>query len=288
MRHPALAAWLADRPATLAKGPLSILLVEDAVEVASTLDHLLRAGFAHVLALSPEPLALTPAQANRVTNLAYPTRSRDAHAAAVNAVIDAVPAGTWLHYGFNAEYLFHPLSDSRRVSELLEFHASERRSAMLSYVIDLYAADLDRCPDAVSRSDAMFDGRGYYALARKDGTGRTLERQHDFHGGLRWRFEEYLPADRLRIDRISLFRTEKGLRLLPDHRLNVQELNTYACPWHHSMTAATASFRVAKALTRNPASREAGRSFVWRHSRRFDWTARQLMDAGMMEPGQWF
>lgn len=288
MRHLALAAWLADRPATLAKGPLSILLVEDAVEVASTLDHLLRGGFAHVLALSPEPLALTQAQAARVTNLAFPTRSRDAHVTAVNAVIDAVPAGSWLHYGFNAEYLFYPFSDSRRVTELLEFHASERRDAMLSYVIDLYAADLDRCSDAVSRSDAMFDGRGYYALARKDGTGGTRERQLDFHGGLRWRFEEYLPADRLRIDRISLFRAEKGLRLLPDHRLNVEELNTYACNWHHSMTAATASFRVAKALTRNPASREVVRSFVCRHSRRFDWTARQLMDAGMMEPGQWF
>jgi len=288
MRHPALAAWLSRRPPALAKGPLSILIVEDEVEVASTLDHLLRAGFAHVLALSPEPLALTPAQSARTTNLAFPTRRRDAHADAVNAVVEAVPEGTWLHYGFNAEYLLHPFSESRRVTELLDFHEGERRSAMLTYVIDLYAPDLVRCPDAVSRTEALFDGTGYYALSRKDAEGQTLDRQLDFHGGLRWRFEEYLPPDRLRIDRISLFRAAKGLRLLPDHRLSEEELNTYACPWHHNLTAAVASFRVAKALTRNPASRAVIRTMVWRHSRRFDWTAQQLMEMGMMEPGQWF
>ena len=110
----------------------------------------------------------------------------------------------------------------------------------------------------------------------------------DFYGGLRWRFEEHLPADRRRIDRIALFRTETGLRLLPDHRLSIQEYNTYSCPWHNNLTAAVASFRVAKALVRNPGSREQIRSFTWRNSEPFRWSSHQLMERGLMEPGQWF
>ena len=288
MSHPALGAWLAGRPAELAKGPISVLLIEDEVEIASTLDHHIAAGFPRILALSPEPLVLTPAQAAVVTNLAFPTRARNAHVDAVNAVIEAVPPGTWLHYGYNAEYLFFPFSDTRRVTELLAFHTEERRSAMLTYVVDLYAPDVERFPDGVSREEAMFDRTGYYALARRDRDGAVLERQLDFHGGLRWRFEEYLPADRLRIDRIALFRARKGLRVLPDYRLNDEEMNTYACPWHHSLTAAIASFRVAKALTRNPRSRASVRNFAWRHSTRFGGSSQQLMEAGLMEPGQWF
>ena len=40
--------------------------------------------------------------------------------------------------------------------------------------------------------------------------------------------------------------------LLPNHRFNDEEYNTYACPWHHNLTAAIVSFRTAKALKRNP------------------------------------
>lgn len=54
-----LQSYLATRPARAdGRPPLPVILFEDAVEVASTLDHALRAGFRTVLALSPEPLAL--------------------------------------------------------------------------------------------------------------------------------------------------------------------------------------------------------------------------------------
>ena len=39
---------------------------------------------------------------------------------------------------------------------------------------------------------------------------------------------------------------------------------------------------------RNPGSREQVRDMTWRNSHRFDWTSQQLMDLGLMEPGQWF
>lgn len=288
MTFPDLFEWLRGNPACLSKGPLAVLLFEDDTETASTLNHHIETGFRHILALSPGPMALTDDQAARVTNLRYDARQPAAHVHAVNAINDAAPDGTWMYYGFNAEYLFFPFSETRRINEMLTFHTEERRAAMLSYVIDLYTADLEQHPTAVSLTDAMFDRSGYFALARTDRSGQIMDRQLDFFGGLRWRFEEYLPPDRRRIDRIALFRTAKGLRVTPDHRFNDEEYNTYSCPWHHNLTASVASFRVAKALIRNPGSRDEIKQFRWRNSHPFRWNAHQLMELGLMEPGQWF
>ncbi len=288
---PVLADYLAARPSVLKRGPVAMILFEDLAAVGPTLDHALARGFRLILALSPEPLALPPHLAGemRVVNLIHDTRRPDAHVPAVNALIEAVPAGTWLHYGFNAEFLFYPFCETRSVGELLAFHAEERRDAMLGYVLDLYAPDLSRHPDAVDLDGAMFDRSGYFALGRKKPVGDGYEeRQLNFHGGLRWRFEEHIPADRRRIDRIALFKAAPGLRVTGDHRFSVEEYNTHSCPWHHSLTCAVASFRVAKALLRNPMSRDRIDSFKWRNSTPFDWQGQQLMDLGLMEPGQWF
>jgi hypothetical protein len=296
MSHPPLETFLREAPARIAKGPRAILLIEDPAAVGETIAHHLKCGFRLILALSAEPLnpdlaglsGVDPASRGRVVNLRHDTRRAGAHVRAVNAVIEAVPPDTWLYYGYNAEFLFYPFAETRSVGEMLAFHAEERRRAMLCYVIDLYAPDLRRFPDAVSLDEAMFDRSGYFALGRRDRQGQALERQLDFHGGLRWRFEEHIPPDRRRIDRIALFRTRPGLRLLADHRFDVQEYNTYSCPWHHNLTAAVASFRTAKALVRNPGSRARINGFTWRNSHPFRWHSQQLMDLGLMEPGQWF
>lgn len=290
MNHPDLLDWLTTRPKELAKGPIAILLFEDASEVASTLAHHLRLGFARILALSPTPLLveMDEVMAQQITNLRWDTRGGDAHVGAVNAINEAVAPGTWLYYGFNAEYLFYPFCETRRVGEMLTFHVEERRAAMLAYVIDLYPDDRTDFPDQIKLKDAHFDRIGYYALSRLDKDKNGLERQMNFHGGLRWRFEELLPQDRLRIDRVPLFRAANGLTLLPDHRFNDEEYNTYACEWHHSLTASVASFRVAKALARNPRSSKRIEQFVWSGSEPFHWSSHQLMEAGLMEPGQWF
>ncbi|MDO5646471.1 glycosyltransferase family 2 protein [Paracoccus sp. (in: a-proteobacteria)] len=276
------------RPAWLAKGPIALILIEDDTAIAETLAHHVRIGFRHILALSPDRVAVPDDLAARVTVMRYDTRRPDAHVDAVNQFIPLVPEGTWLHYGFNAEFLFFPFCETRRVGEMLAFHTEERRPAMLTYVVDLYAPDLSRAPNAVDMDGAMFDRTGYFALGRQDDNGDYYERQLDFHGGLRWRFEEYLPPARRRIDRIALFRARRDLRLLPDHRFSVEEYNTYSCPWHHNLTAAIASFRVAKALKRNPGSRDQIDSFVWQNSVPFDWSSQQLLKLGLMEPGQWF
>ena len=178
-----LDAFLASPGDHLRRGPLAIILIEDEVEVAATLAHHMAAGFRKILALSPEPLApheIPPDPKGRVLNLLVDARRLGAHVRAVNAVIDAAPADSWLYYGYNAEFLFYPFSESRAVGEMLSFHAEERRRGMLTYVIDLYAPDLERFPDAVSVSEAMFDGSGYYALGRPNRDGGA----HELHGAV--------------------------------------------------------------------------------------------------------
>jgi hypothetical protein len=284
MRHASLAEFLTAR-APLA-GPVALIMAEDAVEVQGTLDWHRDAGFREVVLLAPPDL---PADHTQVTRVDCDPFADDALVAAVNAVIDAAE-GQWIYYGYNAEYLFHPFRETRNIREMTAFHAEERRDAALAYVIDLYAGDLAAAPDAVSLSDAHLDRSGYYALARKDESRdwAARERQLDFFGGLRWRFEEHIPWTRRKIDRVALFRARKGLRLRPDFTLSDEEMNTYACPWHHNITLAVCSFRTAKALRTNPGSRHGITSFRWRNSVPFQWHSQQLMDLGLMEPGQWF
>lgn len=286
-RHaPSLEAFLAQHRALLGTGPIALIFVEDDTEVAATLRHHIAQGFRHVLALMPPQIALPRDLEQDVWRIDYATHSDDDVPRAVNAVIAAAP-GVWLFYCYNAEFLFFPFCETRTIGEMLAFHTEERRDAMLSYVVDLYASDLDATPNAVSLADAHLDRSGYYALAR-DGADGPKERQLDFFGGLRWRFEEHVPAAKRKIDRISLFRAKPGLHLRADHTFDDKEYNTFACPWHNNLTAAICSFRTAKALRTNPGSRAQITSFTWHNSTPFEWTSKQLLDLGLMESGQWF
>ena len=269
--------------------PIALIFAEDEVEVESTIAHHSQIGFSEIVLFSPPEFDVGTAEEAAI-RVDYETRQKDALGEAINAVIRSAPEGTWIYYCFNAEYLFFPFSEHRSIRELLAFHAEERRAAMLTYVIDLYAGDLGKVPNGVSLDEAELDRAGYYAEARlnPDDEYRPWERQLDFYGGLRWRFEQHVPYERRRIDRIGLFRTMKGLGWNADHTLSEPELNTYACPWHNNLTAAICSFRAAKALASNAASRPFIDSFHWANSVPFEWRAQQLQELGLIEPGQWF
>jgi hypothetical protein len=288
MSYPDLDAMIRNNAKALSNGPIAIVMVEDEVEVDTTLRHHQQAGFRTIVALMPASFPLPRDLAETVLRVDYDMSQDGAMEQAVNRIITAAP-GQWLYYCYNAEYLFHPFCETRNVAEMLAFHAEERRDAMLAYVVDLYALDLHRYPDAVSLDEAHLDRSGYYALARKQRLdGNPKERQLDFFGGLRWRFEEHVPPARRKIDRIPLFRAKKGLKLQADYTFNDEEYNTYACPWHNNITAAICSFRTAKALKLNPGSTYDIPSFKWHNSAPFEWHSRQLLDLGLMEPGQWF
>lgn len=288
MIHQGLESFLQDPGTALAKGPVALIFAEDAQELDSTLRHHLMLGFRAVVLFRPEALTVAADVAADVVQVVYDCLAEGAVPRAVNAVIRKAP-GLWLYYCYNAEYLFFPFCETRTVGEMLAFHTEERRDAMLCYVVDLYAGDLQAHPSAVSLEGACLDRSGYYALARKDPvTGPPHERQLDFFGGLRWRYEEHIPPSRRKIDRIALFRAAPGLSLKDGHLFDDQEYNTYACPWHNNLTATICSFRTAKALKRNPGSTFDIDTFRWHNSIPFEWHSRQLLDLGLMEPGQWF
>jgi hypothetical protein len=288
MRYDGVADFLGKAKAVLAKGPVAIIIAEDAVELDGTLRHHLDLGFPTVLVLASPDLELLPELEAKIHRIASEKYGIAAVASRINRITAAAP-GTWFYYCYNAEYLFFPFCETRNIRELLTFQTEERRDAILTYVVDLYAGDLTAHPDAVSTEDAMLDRSGYYALGRLDPERNVPhERQLDFFGGLRWRFEEHIPLERRKIDRIGLFRAKPGLTLRLNHTFSDEEYNTYACPWHNNITATIVSFRTAKALRSNPGSKFDIHNFQWRNSTPFKWHSQQLMDLGLMEPGQWF
>jgi hypothetical protein len=284
MRFDSLETFLKDGKDALAKGPIAIIFAEDPTEVDTCVRHHLSLGFETVILFAPDDVTLPKPITLKIHRITYNTRAPQMLTQAINALIAAAP-DIWMYYCYNAEYLFYPFCEARSVNDMLTFHTEERRASMLAYVVDLYAGDLHEHPNGVSIETAYLDKSGYYALQRADA---PKERQLDFFGGLRWRFEEHMPIARRRIDRIAIFKSQKGLVLREDHTFNMEEYNTYSCPWHHNITAAIGSFRTAKALKENAGSSFDIDTFRWHNSVPFDWHSQQLLDLGLMEPGQWF
>lgn len=287
MTYDSLDSFLKSGQTALSKGPVALIFAEDDAEVESTLHHHLSLGFQSVVAFMPAEFDLSEELSARVHRVTFNCAPRSVVFDALNLVIKAAPS-VWMYYCYNAEYLFYPFCETRSIGEMLAFHTEERRSAMLCHVVDIYADDLAKFPTGVAPDHAMLDSTGYYAQARHDASGRPLERQLDMSGGLRWRFEDHIPYERRRIDRIALFKTQADLLIQPDHTFNQPEYNTYSCPWHHNLTAAICSFRAAKALKSNAGSTFDIPSFRWSHSVSFEWNSHQLLDLGLIEPGQWF
>lgn len=287
MRYQGLSSYL--KAVENLKGPVALIFAEDEVEIESTVHHHSKIGFSEIALFAPPDFNTGNAE-DLAARIDYQTQDPGAVHDALNAVMETAPLGTWLYYCYNAEYLFHPFAETRNVREMLSFHTEERRKSMLAYVIDLYADDLEKFSNGVSLENACLDRTGYYAEARRDPDKNyePKDRQLNFYGGLRWRFEEHVPYDRRRIDRIAFCQAKPGIKFQPDHTLNSAERSTYACPWHSNLTAAICSFRAAKALRTNAASRSSVNNFHWHNSVPFEWSAQQLMDLGLMEPGQWF
>ena len=71
MRYASLDAFLTEGRGALAKGPVGLILVEDLVEVESTIRHHLKAGFHALLVLAPDELRLPPDLEGAVHRIPY-------------------------------------------------------------------------------------------------------------------------------------------------------------------------------------------------------------------------
>lgn len=270
----------------IVKGPICAIFAEDTVGLTSTIRHHHRLGFKNILVLKRPELNIPES----CQNICIPVDIENAFFSDIspylNQLIKAFD-GEWLYHCFNAEYLHFPFCETRYIKDFTDFITEEKRSAVFTYVLDLYPEDLGKAPDGFSLEDAYFDGAGYYGLQRYMG-GQPLERQLDIFGGLKWRFEEHTPYERRHLNRISLLKARPNITMDENGHLSDPELNTYSCPWHHSTTATICSFRTAKSLKTNPGSMFEINDFMWSKSVKFRWNSQQLLDYGFLETGQWF
>ena len=263
----------------LKPGPVAMIRLEDDIEIHSTIDHLKSLQFPNIVLLETSPRRYENAHSIKADpKMDLPS--------ILNASMDQL-SGRWVHACHNTEYLFFPFCEGRSIWDAAQFVQEERRDAVFTSVIDLYPDAFDRADPAFDVNAAYFDRAGYYSRDRYVGPEKQ-ERQIEIFGGLKWRYAEHVEWERQRIDRPAFFRAKAGLRLDERSRFSDQEMNTLSCPWHHSMTFALASFRVAKSLINTSESDYSIDSFMWSHSQKFEWRSPQLMELGLMEPGQWF
>ena len=190
-------------------------------------------------------------------------------------------AGRWVAWLWAGEYLFYPFAETRTLPELAAFLTDERRRALFCYALDLYGIDMPAPGQSPHDCTLHFDRLGYQPFHGPD-------QQLTLRGGLGWRFEELTPPDMLDIGRSSLVRAERGLSLDRHWRFGDAEYDSVACPWHNSPTGAVMTLRRAHRILSDPAFAKVQGDLIWQGSTRFDWTSRQLLEMGMIEPGQWF
>jgi hypothetical protein len=156
MQYNSLNTMIKNEAAALQKGPVAMIMVEDDVEVDTTLRHHQQAGFKTIIVLMPAAFELPRDLAQTVIRVDYNMSADAAMVTAINTLVDHMD-GQWVYYCYNAEYFFHPFCETRNVVEMLSFQTEERRDAMLAYVIDLYSDDLIQNPKAVSLDNAFLD-----------------------------------------------------------------------------------------------------------------------------------
>ena len=141
--------FLEEGTAVLAKGPVVIILVEDDVEIATTLRHHQQAGFASIIVFMIDKFALPRDLQDLLHRLRYKMAREGAMELAVNSVITATP-GLRMYYCFNAEYLFHLFA---KHVQLVKCCRSIPRNAAIRcspewsiYILMVWTLTLMRCP----------------------------------------------------------------------------------------------------------------------------------------------
>lgn len=280
MIHQSVERYLASGEARrIPEGVVGIVLADGAEAAAPGAARLLGLGAVAVLVVGspPDPDALAE---RGVVRIAAELADAPARADALNALFAAL-AGRWLVWHHAGEFVFFPFCETRTLGDIAAFLDSERRRVLYTYAFDLYANVLPEPGEDPRGAELFIDRIGYYAFPGAEG---ALE----VYGGLGWRFEELLGNRQRAIGRPALLRPRRGERIGADLRFAEPALDTVSCPWHHNPTGAVVGLRTARRLFRQPGFGAVRPKLIWRGSTPFAWTSRQLLELGLIEPGQWF
>lgn len=299
--------------------PVAVLFCDTRLLAAASARWLAGLGAGRLVAVGPP--AVRDALDMAVDAAALPAERVEAalaapqEEAALLARIAARAQGRWVIWCRNGEFPVFPWWETRSLGDLAAFQAGERRRGAGGWTVDLYAGDM---AEAVERDDpgwepparCWFDGAGIFA---RRGPRATWERPAPrrpapaglgalrrrravasedsaprIYGGLAWRHAEDLPDPPPRLDRTPFFAAAPGLRPDAELRFGDPAVDGFEGRWHRSPTMAVMSFRAAARLLSDPVLAAARPDFRWSGSRPWDWRSASLLDAGIIEPGQWF
>ena len=103
MHYPSLSALANDAKRALSTGPVALILIEDDVEIASTIAHHAKAGFTNLIAFCAQERALPAEAPDTLHRVDYDVSAEDALQTIANTMIKALP-GQWLNFCYKAEY----------------------------------------------------------------------------------------------------------------------------------------------------------------------------------------
>ena len=261
----------------LPEGVIAILLCETRMQVAASAQRVEGQGAAAIIAVG------VAVELDDITipvhHIAERPTQRDAWKQ-LNELIARL-SGRWLLWLWNGEFFVFPYGESRTLDDLTAFLSDERRPVVFAYALDLYRNDLPGPVEDPAVGELYFDRIGYHAFPHGE---------HELHlfGGLGWRFAECALTGMEQIGRSSLFLANRDVLLTRTYVFERAEYNSVQCKWHHSPTAAIMTLRRSRRIMAHPHFSSVRGKLIWAGSERFDWTSRQLLELGMIEPGQWF
>ncbi len=276
MHFDRVAAFARNRP-DLPEGVVAILFCETRMQVAVPARRLEAQGAVAIIAIGMN-VELDDITIPVLHIDERPTQ-RDAWKQ-LNTLIAAL-AGRWLLWLWNGEFFVFPYGENRTLGDLTAFLSDERRPSVFTYVLDLYGNDLPGPLEDPADEELCFDRIGYHAFPQG-------EHELRVSGGLGWRFAEFGSRDMEQIGRASLFRANRDILMDRRYVFADAAYNSVQCKWHHSPTAAMMTLRRSRRIMAHPDFHAVREKLMWAGSERFDWTSRQLLELGMIEPGQWF
>lgn len=273
--YPSAKAFARARP-KLPGGVIAVLLCESDRHAAQSAARLVRQGASAIVAVGGSGDLGVDVPVIHVGALPDQRGLSDL----MNTVLGAL-RGRWVLWLWNGEFFVFPYGETRTLSDLTAFLEDERRRSLYGYALDLYAPSLPKPTDAVEQATLYFDRIGYHGFPR-DGQGLRL------YGGLGWRFEEMTPPHLQQIGRTVLLKPGPDTAMNQELLFGDTEYDSVSCPWHHNPTGAVMSLRRSRRIMAHPAFAEVAHRLVWSGSEPFQWRSDQLLDLGMIEPGQWF